>query len=63
MNSSSKSFFDYDHIHARGNAFTSTKSIKGKHPKNLFFSHLNTNAIRDKFVATQELIKERFDIW
>ena len=60
---SSKSFSDYDNIHAKGNAFTSTKSIKAKHPKNLFFGHLNVNSIRNKFVSIQELIKRTFDIF
>ena len=63
MNSSSKSFSDYDNIRAKGNAFTSTKSIKAKHPKNLFFGHLNVNSIRNKFVSIQELIKRTFDIF
>ena len=63
MNSSSKSFSDYDNIRAKGNAFMSTKSIKVKHPKNLFFGHLNVNSIRNKFVSIQELIKRTFDIF
>ena len=63
MNSFSKSFSDPDNIRAKGNAFTSTKSIKAKHPKNLFFGNLNVNAIRNKFVSTQELIKRTFDIF
>ena len=63
VNSSSKSFSDYDNIRAKGNAFTSTKSIKAKHPKNLFFGHLNVNSIRNKFVSIQELIKRTFDIF
>ena len=62
MNSFSKSFSDSDNICAKGNAFTSTKSIKAKHPKKLFFSHLNVNSIRNKFVSIQELIKRTFDI-
>ena len=62
MNSSSKSFSQYGNIRAKGNAFTSTKSIKAKHPKNLFFGHLNVNSIRNKFVSIQELIKRTFDI-
>ena len=63
MNSSSKSFSDYDNIGAKGNAFTSTKSIKAKHPKNLFFGHLNVNSIRNKFVSIEKLIKGTFDIF
>ena len=63
MSSSSKSLSDYDNIRAKGNAFTSTKSIKAKHPKNLFFGHLNVNSIRNKFVSIQELIKRTFDIF
>ena len=63
VNSSFKSFSDYDNIRAKGNAFTSTKSIKAKHPKNLFFGHLNVNSIRNKFVSIQELIKRTFDIF
>ena len=41
----------------------STKSIKAKHPKNLFFGHLNVNSIRNKFVSIQELIKRTFDVF
>ena len=63
VNSSSKSFSDYDNIRAKGNAFTSTKGIKAKHPKNLFFGHLNVNSIRNKFVSIEELIKITFDIF
>ena len=63
MNSSSKSFSDYDNIRAKGNAFTPTKSIEAKHPKNLFFDHLNVNFIRNKFVSIEELIKSTFDIF
>ena len=63
MNSSSKSFSDSDNICAKGNAFTSTKSIKAKHPKNLLFGHLNVNSIHNKFVSIQELIKRTFDIF
>ena len=61
-NSSSKSFSD-DNIRAKGIAFTSTRSIKAKHPKNLFFGHLNVNSIRNKFVSIEELIKRTFDIF
>ena len=61
MNSSSKWFSDSDDISAGGNAFASTKSIKAKHPKHLFFGHLNVNSIRNKFVTIQELIKRTFD--
>ena len=41
----------------------STKSIKAKHPKNLFFGYLNVNSIRNKFVSIEELIKRAFDIF
>ena len=61
--SSSKSFFDSDDIGAKGNAFKSTKSIKAKHSKNLFFGHLNVNSFRNKFVSIAELIKRTFDIF
>ena len=61
MNSSSKSFSDYDNIRAKGNAFRSTKSINAKHPKNLFFGHLNVNSFCNKFVSIEELIKRTFD--
>ena len=50
-------------MHAKGNPFTSTKCIKAKHPKNLFFGHLNVNSIRNKFVSNRELIKCIFDIF
>ena len=33
-----------------------------KHPKNLFFGHLNVNSIFNKFVSIQELIKGLFNI-
>ena len=62
-NSSSKSFSDSDKIHAKGNALMSTKNIKAEHPKNLFFSHLNVNSIRNKFVSIQQFIKNTFDIF
>ena len=63
VNSSSKSFSDSDNVRAKGKAFTSTKSIKAKQPKNLFFGHLNVNSIRNKFVSIQELIKITVDIF
>ena len=34
-----------------------------KHPKNLFFGHLNVNSVHNKFVSIQELIKRTFDIF
>ena len=34
-----------------------------KHPKILFFGHLNLNSIRNKSVSIQELIKRIFDIF
>ena len=63
VNSSSKSFSDSDDVSAKENAFTSTKSIKAKYPKNLFFGYLNVNSIRNKFVTIQDLIKRTFDIF
>ena len=63
MNSSFKSFSDFDNIRPKGNAFTSTKSIKAKYPQNLFFGHLNVSSFRNKFVSIQELIKRTFDIF
>ena len=65
VNSSPKSFSDYDNLRAKGNAFMSTKSIKAKHPKNWFFGHLNVNSIRNKFDSIQKLIKRTFieDWW
>ena len=63
VNSSSKSFSDCDNIRAKGNVFTSTKSIKAKDAKILFFGHLNVNSIRNKFASIQELIKRTFDIF
>ena len=62
-NSSSKSFSDSDSIGAKGNAFTSTKSIKIKHPKDLFFRHLNVNPTSNKFVTIEELIERKFGIF
>ena len=58
--SSPKLFSDADDISTKGNAFMSAKSIKKKHPKNLFFGHLNVNSIRNKFFSTQDLIKNTF---
>ena len=64
MSFSSKSFFGSDNIRAKGNAFTSTKSIKAKHPKNFFFfCHLSANSTQNKLVGIQELIKRTFDIF
>ena len=63
VNSSYKSFSDYDNTCAKRNAFTSTNDIEAKHPKNLFFGHLNVNSIRNKFVSIEELIKRTFDIF
>ena len=60
MNSSSKLFSDCDNMRAKGHAFTSTKIIKAKHPKSLFFSLLNINYIRNKFVSIKELITRTF---
>ena len=62
VNSSSKSFSDSDDVSAKENAFTSTKNIKVKYPKNLFFGYLNVNSIRNKFTI-QDLIKRTFDIF
>ena len=53
---------DYNIICVKRNAFASAKSIKAKHPENLFFGHLNVNSIRNKFVSIQELIKRTFDL-
>ena len=39
-----KSFSDSEDIFAKGNIFMSTKNIKTKHPKNLFFGHFNANS-------------------
>ena len=41
----------------------STKNIKAKHPKKLFFGHLNVNSICNKFVSILELIKRTSDIF
>ena len=63
VSSSSKSLSDCDNVRAKGNAFTSTKSTKAKHPKNLFFGHLNENSIRNELVSIQKLIKRTFDVF
>ena len=52
-----KSFSNSDDIRAKLNAFLSTKSIKLRHPKNVFFGHLNLNSICNKLASIQELIK------
>ena len=53
-NSFLKSFFDSDYTRAKWNASTSTKSIKVKHPKNLFFGYLNINSICNKFASIHQ---------
>ena len=50
-------------MRAKGNALTSTKIIKAKHRKSLFFGHLNVNSIRNRFVSIKELIKRTFGIF
>ena len=50
-------------MRAKGNAFTSTKGIKAKHPKNLFFGNLNVNSVGNKCVSIEEFIKRTFDIF
>ena len=62
-NSSSKSFSDSHGIDSKGNTFTSTKSIKIKHPKNLVFGHLNVDSISNNCVSIDELIKRTLDIF
>ena len=52
-----KSFSDSDDIRGKFNAFMSTKSIKLRHPRNVFFVHLNLNSICNKLASIQELIK------
>ena len=54
---------DYNIICVKRNAFASAKSIKAKHPENLFFGHLNVNSICNKFVSIQELIQRTFDLF
>ena len=34
--------------------------MKAKHPKNLYFGHLNLNSVCNKFVSIQELIERTF---
>ena len=44
-------------------SFSFLKKTKSKHPKNLFFGHLNINLIRNKFESVQEIIQNTFDIF
>ena len=43
--------------------FSFLKKTKSKHPKNLFFGHININSIRNKFESVQEIIQNIFDIF
>ena len=51
------------HINFEDLLFSFLKKTKSKHPKNLFFGHLNTNSIRNTFESVQEIIQNTFDIF
>ena len=57
--SSSKSFSDSDDIRAKGNAFTSTKSIEAKYPNNLFFGHWMDISFVTNLLVFKNASKER----
>ena len=63
VNSSSKSFSDYDNIRGKEILSRQLKVLKQSTRKTLFFGHLNINSIRNKFVSIQELIKRTFNIF
>ena len=43
--------------------FSFLKKTKSKHPKNLFFGHVNINSILNKFESVQEIIQKIFDVF
>ena len=51
------------HINFENLIFSFLKKTKSKHPKNLFFGHVNINSIRNKFESVQEIIQNTFDIF
>ena len=51
------------HINFENLLFSFLKETKSKHPKNLFFGHVNINSIRNKFESVQEIIQNTFDIF
>ena len=51
------------HINFENLLFPFLKKTKSKHPKNLFFGHVNINSIRNKFESVQEIIQNTFDIF
>ena len=51
------------HINFENLLFSFLKKTKSKHPKNLFFGHVNINSIRNKFESVQEIIQNTFDIF
>ena len=51
------------HINFENLPFSFLKKTKSKHPKNLFFGHVNINSIRNKFESVQEIIQITFDIF
>ena len=51
------------HINFEDLLFSFLKKTKSKHPKNLFFGHVNTNSIRNTFESVQEIIQNTFDIF
>ena len=42
--------------------FQSVQAHRCKNPKNAIIGHLNVNSLRNKFVAIDELIKNKIDI-
>ena len=51
------------HINFENLLFSFLKKTKSKHPKSLFFGHVNINSIRNKFELVQEIIQNTFDIF
>ena len=42
--------------------FPSVQTHRHKNPKNVIVGHLNVNSLRNKFVAVEELIKDKIDV-
>ena len=51
------------HINFENLSFSFLNKTKSKHPKTLFFGHLNINSIKNKFESVQEIIQNTFDIF
>ena len=43
--------------------FKTIRSLRSKHPKNVFLGNLNISSLRNKFESVNEVIKDTFDIF